>query len=45
MGVIGFAEADLDAEMASDERAAEEFDEVRLAHVRQVAAEAVTAGN
>jgi hypothetical protein len=45
MGVIGFAEADLDAEMASDERAAEEFDEIRLAHVRQVAAEAVSAGD
>jgi hypothetical protein len=37
MGVIGFADTDLDAEMANDEQAAEEFDEARLSHVREVA--------
>ena len=42
MGVIGFAETDIDAEMADDERAAEENDaarDARLAHVESVAAE------
>ncbi len=42
MGVIGFADADIDAEMASDEQAAQDLDEqrdVRLAHVKAVAAE------
>jgi hypothetical protein len=37
MGVIGFADADIDAEMAGDERAAEEFDRARLAYVTDVA--------
>jgi hypothetical protein len=40
MGVIGFADADIDAEMAQDEHAAEEFDAARLDHVAGVAAEA-----
>jgi hypothetical protein len=43
MGVIGFAESDIDAEMAEDEKVAEELDEVRdarLAHVKAVAEEA-----
>jgi len=42
MGVIGFAETDIDAEMADDEKAAEENDaarDARLAHVESVAAE------
>jgi hypothetical protein len=33
MGVIGFADLDIDAEMAGDEEAAEEFDRQHLAHV------------
>jgi hypothetical protein len=40
MGVIGFADSDIDAEMASDEQAAQEYDEARdarLAHVKAVA--------
>jgi hypothetical protein len=36
MGVIGFADTDLDAEMAEDERAAEDFDRM-MVHVREVA--------
>jgi hypothetical protein len=47
MGVIHYAEADLDAEMANDERAAEEIDEemqarlgARDAHLSEVAAAA-----
>jgi hypothetical protein len=50
MGVIQYAEADLDAEMANDERAAEEIDEEmgarlagRDAHVAAIAAEAAQA--
>src|SRR3954447_18203593 len=39
MGVLAFADADLDTEMANDEAAAEEFD-VRMAHVEAVASEA-----
>jgi hypothetical protein len=39
MGVIQFAEMDIDAEMANDERAAEELD-VRMAHVHEVAEQA-----
>jgi hypothetical protein len=39
MGVIGFAESDIDAAMAEDEQVAEELD-ARLAHVEEVAAEA-----
>jgi hypothetical protein len=38
MGVMGYADADIDAEMANDERAAEEFDADRLTHITQVAA-------
>ncbi|HLX89346.1 MAG TPA: diiron oxygenase [Acidimicrobiales bacterium] len=37
MGVLAFAETDLDAEMANDEAAADALDEERLAHVRAVA--------
>jgi hypothetical protein len=43
MGVIGWAETDIDAEMADDEKAAQEYDEardVRMTHVKAVAAEA-----
>ncbi len=43
MGVIAFADADLDAAMAEDEQVAEELDreqDARLAHVRAVAAQA-----
>jgi len=43
MGILGFADTDIDKEMADDEAAAEEFDkerDVRLAHVEAVAAEA-----
>ena len=45
MGVIGFADTDIDAEMAGDEAAAEDFDDAqsdRLAHVRAVAGAAET---
>jgi hypothetical protein len=40
MGVIGWADSDIDAEMASDEKAAQDLDEqrdVRMAHVKAVA--------
>ena len=37
MGVIAFADADIDAEMAGDEAAAEEFDRLHLAHVEATA--------
>ena len=43
MGVIAFADADIDAAMAEDEQVAEELDreqDARLAHVREVAAQA-----
>ena len=40
MGVIAFAETDIDAEMADDEAAAEEYDKTRMAHVKEVAAQA-----
>jgi hypothetical protein len=43
MGVIGWADADIDAEMASDEKAAEDLDEAndaRMAHVKAVAGQA-----
>jgi hypothetical protein len=36
MGVLGFADADLDAEMANDEAAAEDFD-AQMAHITKVA--------
>ena len=38
MGVLGFAEADIDAAMAEDEAAAEELDALRMSHIRAVAA-------
>jgi hypothetical protein len=51
MGVMHYADADLDAEMANDERAAEEIDaemtanlDQRAAHVDAVAAEAASRG-
>ena len=37
MGVIGWADADIDAEMASDEKAAEDLDEPRDARMAHVA--------
>jgi hypothetical protein len=43
MGVIGFADTDIDAEMAEDERVAEENDaarDARLTHIKDVAAQA-----
>ncbi|MBV8986547.1 MAG: ferritin-like domain-containing protein [Acidimicrobiia bacterium] len=40
MGVIEFADSDLDGEMANDEKAAEDFDKARMAHIEEVAAEA-----
>ncbi len=40
MGVLEFADADIDAEMANDEQAAEEIDAARMAHVNEVAASA-----
>jgi hypothetical protein len=40
MGVIEFAQSDLDSEMANDEAAAEEIDRARMAHVNTVAAQA-----
>jgi hypothetical protein len=43
MGVMGFADSDIDAEMASDEAAAEEFDQQHLAHVEALA-QAANAG-
>src|SRR3954469_20951152 len=38
MGVLGWADSDIDAEMAEDERAAEELDALRMAHINEVAA-------
>ncbi|MBV9411667.1 MAG: ferritin-like domain-containing protein [Acidimicrobiia bacterium] len=40
MGVIEFADSDLDGEMANDEKAAEDMDKARMAHIEEVAAEA-----
>ena len=40
MGVIGFAETDLDGEMANDEAAARQFDAEQAAHIEAVAAQA-----
>jgi len=40
MGVIEFAQSDLDGEMANDEKAAEDIDKARMAHIEAVAAEA-----
>jgi len=39
MGVLGFADADIDAAMAEDEEAAEALDKQRMAHIEAVAAE------
>ena len=39
MGVLGFADADIDAAMAEDEEAAVELDQLRMAHIESVAAE------
>ncbi len=36
MGVLGFADSDIDAEMAKDEKAAEDLD-IRMAHIRETA--------
>jgi len=33
MGVLGFADGDLDAEMANDETAAEDLDKLRMDHI------------
>jgi len=40
MGVIEFAQSDLDGEMANDEKAAEDIDKARDAHIAKVAAQA-----
>ena len=40
MGVMAFADTDIDKEMADDEAAAEDFDKARMAHVESVAAQA-----
>jgi hypothetical protein len=40
MGVMGFADGDIDAEMAADERTAEELDAARVAHIAGVVAPA-----
>jgi hypothetical protein len=40
MGVLGYADADIDAEMANDERTADDLDAARLAHITDVAATA-----
>jgi hypothetical protein len=43
MGVMAFADADIDAEMASDEQAAQDLDEqrdARMVHVKAVAEQA-----
>ena len=40
MGVLGFADANIDEAMAEDEAAAEELDALRMAHIKSVAAEA-----
>jgi hypothetical protein len=39
MGVLGFADTDLDAEMANDEAVAESLDQERMDHVKAVAGE------
>jgi hypothetical protein len=40
MGVLGFADSDIDAAMAEDEAAAEELDKLRMSHITEVAADA-----
>ena len=40
MGVMGFAESDIDAEMAGDEAAAEEFDRQHQAYIEAAASQA-----
>ena len=37
MDVIGFADSDIDAKMANDEQAAEEYDQKHMAHLRALA--------
>jgi hypothetical protein len=37
MGVLAFADTDIEGEMANDETAAEEFDKARMAHIQAVA--------
>jgi hypothetical protein len=37
MGVLGFADSDIDAAMAEDEAVAEEIDALRMAHINEVA--------
>jgi hypothetical protein len=37
MGVMGFADANIDAEMANDEHTADQIDAARLAHITEVA--------
>ena len=37
MGVMAFADTDIDQEMAADEAAADEYDQTRMAHVKAVA--------
>jgi hypothetical protein len=39
MGVLAWADADIDAAMAEDEQAAEDLDKLRLSHIQAVAAE------
>jgi hypothetical protein len=40
MGILGFADTDIDKEMADDEKAADEFDDARMKHVKAVADQA-----
>jgi hypothetical protein len=40
MGVIDFADSDLDGEMANDEVAAQQIDDERMAHIKAVATDA-----
>jgi hypothetical protein len=40
MGVLAFADTDIDKEMADDEAAADEFDDARMKHVKAVAEQA-----
>ena len=40
MGVIEYAQSDLDGEMANDEKAAEDIDKARMAHIEAVASQA-----
>jgi hypothetical protein len=40
MGVLGFADTDIDGEMANDEAAAEELDKLQMTHVHEVVSRA-----